>query len=243
MTDILKSERQQWTEDEDRYLLAHLFDSNIELAKHFNCKTERVAARKVQLRKKFGLSGHAKVEKEKLVSKNITSQYKDKILRLKQNTEGLLTVLEELNTDSLKELSTIIASAKDAMKDIYTLQIELMDSLEYNCGELLQQHLSRCIDLLTDTTPEAELVDMTTDEQQAKAQRAKMTPALREAIKQRDKYTCRICGLSVLDEPNLLLEVDHIIPIAEGGKTEASNLQTLCWKCNREKGARTQRKD
>ena len=34
---------------------------------------------------------------------------------------------------------------------------------------------------------------------------------------------------------NLLLEVDHIIPISKGGKTEPDNLQTLCWKCNRTK--------
>lgn len=68
-----------------------------------------------------------------------------------------------------------------------------------------------------------------------KIQRDAMTNDLREAIKKRDDYTCQICGNSVYEEPNLLLEVDHIIPIAKGGKTEASNLQTLCWCCNREK--------
>lgn len=65
------------------------------------------------------------------------------------------------------------------------------------------------------------------------AQRRAMTNDLREAIKKRDNYTCCLCGNSVFNEPNLLLEVDHIIPISKGGKTEASNLQTLCWRCNR----------
>lgn len=69
----------------------------------------------------------------------------------------------------------------------------------------------------------------------SKTQRATMTNDLREAIKKRDNYTCCICGNSVYKEPNLLLEVDHIIPISKGGKTEASNLQTLCWRCNRAK--------
>lgn len=69
-----------------------------------------------------------------------------------------------------------------------------------------------------------------------KVQRGAMTNDLREAIKKRDNYTCCNCGNSVLIEPNLLLEVDHIIPVAKGGITEASNLQTLCWRCNRAKG-------
>ena len=67
----------------------------------------------------------------------------------------------------------------------------------------------------------------------SKKQRNMMTNDLREAIKKRDNYTCCLCGNSVLNEPNLLLEVDHIIPISKGGKTEANNLQTLCWRCNR----------
>lgn len=69
----------------------------------------------------------------------------------------------------------------------------------------------------------------------AKEQRTLMTKKLREFIKKRDNFTCCICGNSTHVEPNLLLEIDHIIPVAKGGQTVEDNLQTLCWKCNRAK--------
>lgn len=69
-------------------------------------------------------------------------------------------------------------------------------------------------------------------------QRALMTSSLREKIKRRDNYTCQNCGLSIEKEPNLLLEIDHIIPLAKNGLTTEDNLQTLCWKCNRTKGSK-----
>ena len=69
----------------------------------------------------------------------------------------------------------------------------------------------------------------------AKEQRALMTQKLRTFIKTRDNYTCCACGNSTHVEPNLLLEIDHIIPVSKGGQTEEANLQTLCWKCNRAK--------
>jgi len=75
-------------------------------------------------------------------------------------------------------------------------------------------------------------------QEQTKEQRALMTSKLRAYIKQRDKFTCCQCGNSTDKEPNLLLEVDHIIPIAKGGLTVEDNLQTLCWKCNRSKGSK-----
>lgn len=71
-----------------------------------------------------------------------------------------------------------------------------------------------------------------------KGQRQLMTKALREFIKNRDNYTCVYCSASVLKEPNLLLEVDHIHAVSRGGRTEETNLQTLCWRCNRTKGAK-----
>lgn len=72
----------------------------------------------------------------------------------------------------------------------------------------------------------------------SKEQRALMTSKLREYIKKRDNYTCCNCGNSIYAEPNLLLEIDHIIPISKGGCTTENNLQTLCWKCNRAKSAK-----
>ena len=61
-------------------------------------------------------------------------------------------------------------------------------------------------------------------------QRALMTSKLRLKIKQRDGFACKKCGASVAR--------DHIIPISRGGMTKEDNLQTLCWRCNRSKGAR-----
>ena len=69
----------------------------------------------------------------------------------------------------------------------------------------------------------------------AKEQRSLMTSKLRQKIKERDGFTCKNCGNSTYKEPNLLLEIDHILPVAKGGSTVEENLQTLCWKCNRAK--------
>lgn len=82
------------------------------------------------------------------------------------------------------------------------------------------------------------LSDLVKFRKSIQGQRALMTFSLREKIKQRDNYTCKICNLSVRQEPNLLLEIDHIIPLSKGGVTSENNLQTLCWKCNRSKGSK-----
>ena len=72
-------------------------------------------------------------------------------------------------------------------------------------------------------------------------QRALMTSSFRKKILERDGYKCQKCGTSIDQEPHLLLEVDHIIPLSKGGTTEERNLQTLCWKCNRSKGTKIER--
>lgn len=67
-------------------------------------------------------------------------------------------------------------------------------------------------------------------------QRTLMTSALRRKILNRDNCTCQKCKNSIRNEPNLLLEIDHIIPLSKGGMTTEENLQVLCWRCNRSKG-------
>jgi hypothetical protein len=69
----------------------------------------------------------------------------------------------------------------------------------------------------------------------AAGQRSLMTAKFRDFIKTRDKFACKYCSVSISKEPNLLLEVDHIKPLSKGGLSVESNLQTLCWRCNRTK--------
>lgn len=49
----------------------------------------------------------------------------------------------------------------------------------------------------------------------------------------RDGFACQYCGAH---PPEVILEVDHIVPVAEGGADEFDNYITACFPCNRGKG-------
>jgi 5-methylcytosine-specific restriction endonuclease McrA len=63
--------------------------------------------------------------------------------------------------------------------------------------------------------------------------RPTISKVLRFEILQRDKFTCQYCGRSKDD--GVKLEIDHRIPVSEGGKTTLKNLITSCYDCNRGK--------
>lgn len=67
-----------------------------------------------------------------------------------------------------------------------------------------------------------------------RVERGKVSNKLRFAIYERDGWRCSKCG-----KRSDNLEIDHIVPIAKGGKTTIDNLQTLCPRCNKEKGNTT----
>lgn len=67
-----------------------------------------------------------------------------------------------------------------------------------------------------------------------RVERGKVTNKLRFSIYRRDGWRCCKCRRKTGD-----LEIDHIVPIAKGGKTTYNNLQTLCRRCNKEKGTKT----
>ncbi len=69
-----------------------------------------------------------------------------------------------------------------------------------------------------------------TRQYQIKVERAKMTDSLRYDIMKRDKFRCQLCGSTASD--GVKLHVDHIVPVAKGGKTTPENLRTLCDRCN-----------
>jgi len=62
--------------------------------------------------------------------------------------------------------------------------------------------------------------------------RRPMSPRLRLAVLHKDNFTCRTCGANKNSDPNVVLHVDHIEPVAAGGQDEMENLQVLCQDCN-----------
>ncbi|MFY4709930.1 HNH endonuclease [Burkholderia glumae] len=68
----------------------------------------------------------------------------------------------------------------------------------------------------------------------AKPKRKGISKKTRFEVFKRDGFTCQYCGSH---PPEVILEVDHIVPVAEGGANEIDNYITACFPCNRGKGA------
>lgn len=63
--------------------------------------------------------------------------------------------------------------------------------------------------------------------------RKALSKKIRFEVFKRDHFTCQYCGQMA---PDVILEVDHIQPVAEGGTDDMVNLITSCRDCNRGKG-------
>lgn len=65
------------------------------------------------------------------------------------------------------------------------------------------------------------------------AERKAIGKKLRFEVFKRDSFTCQYCGKMA---PDIVLEIDHINPVANGGDNDIMNLVTACKDCNRGKG-------
>ena len=68
-----------------------------------------------------------------------------------------------------------------------------------------------------------------------KPKRIPISKQLRFEIFKRDKFSCQYCGRNA---PDVILNVDHIKPVAEFGTNEILNLITSCFDCNNGKRAK-----
>lgn len=63
--------------------------------------------------------------------------------------------------------------------------------------------------------------------------RKSISKKLRFEVFKRDNFKCGYCGKTISE--NVILEVDHIIPVSKGGENNILNLMTSCFDCNRGK--------
>ncbi|NLP59451.1 HNH endonuclease [Lutibacter sp. B1] len=65
--------------------------------------------------------------------------------------------------------------------------------------------------------------------------RKAISKKIRFEVFKRDSFTCQYCGKKA---PEIVLNIDHIEPVKEGGNNELFNLITSCFDCNNGKRAR-----
>jgi 5-methylcytosine-specific restriction endonuclease McrA len=70
----------------------------------------------------------------------------------------------------------------------------------------------------------------------ARRPRLGLTAKVRWQVLARDAFTCQYCGRR---PPEVSLEVDHRVSVAEGGTDDIDNLFSACTECNRGKGTQS----
>lgn len=66
--------------------------------------------------------------------------------------------------------------------------------------------------------------------------RKAISKGVRFDVFKRDRFTCVYCGAT---PPNVLLHVDHVVAVANGGGNGIDNLVTACQPCNLGKSAKS----
>lgn len=65
--------------------------------------------------------------------------------------------------------------------------------------------------------------------------RKSISNKLRFDVFKRDQFACQYCGRK---PPSVVLHIDHIIAVVDGGTNDEANLATSCDQCNNGKGSR-----
>lgn len=86
---------------------------------------------------------------------------------------------------------------------------------------------------------QSQLLDLSFDGKKNFCKRYKRNVPLsiRWEVLERDSFACCKCGAR--KDSGAVLEVDHIKALANGGSNDKTNLQTLCFSCNRGKGIKS----
>lgn len=145
--------------------------------------------------------------------------------------------VDSLNIDKLNQIEDDLFNSRNNNRPITEFKLNVVLYLSNINGRLLQRkvktfnsdEINNYIKRLNNKTGyfynDKEIWDSI-----CKVERGKVSNKIRFEVYRRDGNKCRKCGSRVN------LEVDHIKPIAKGGKTYLDNLQTLCHRCNVEKG-------
>ena len=175
-------------------------------------------------------------------------KYSALIDKAEKNLSDYLSYCDEVDTISDTELQVIKNSNVPhrlflRLEDKYFQIAKLCPEIDFSIDMLMEytspagrKHYEDEVIFSYDEVKEAygdmlqRVEEQNCESERRRLERSKMTPSLRYEVLRRDKFRCQICGASQSD--GIKLHVDPIVPVSKRGKTELSNLRTLCDMCN-----------
>jgi diadenosine tetraphosphate (Ap4A) HIT family hydrolase len=159
------------------------------------------------------------------------------------------TLLENGGSATAQTIAKEILTYDVSQQDYYKNIVNTMPSKVLRNHDIVKKdyQVYSLSDVFNDITPsEARLLVAYCDEKIAKflhkhgdqpfnhrkTNREALSGTLRYDIITRAGGRCEACGISSKDKA---LEVDHIVPVNQGGSNDLSNLQALCYTCNAQK--------
>ena len=117
-----------------------------------------------------------------------------------------------------------------------TLAVHTRKNLFLAASSLLGRILVATILFVADRLIDIVLICTTNSRALPRTKRVRFNPAMRRAIRDRQRGRCMYCGVQ-LHQWNM--HIDHVYPAEHGGSNDPSNLQALCSGCNQRKGIQT----
>ena len=162
------------------------------------------------------------------------------LLNNEKDLEACYKLLQKLRKEEdqlAKEDATGFSDTVEGAEDVTSNNIETEDGGQLSDQDVLE--LLEMVDSLDDLDEVSEddfdemnKMDESYVDSQKVGDRHPLDPALRQAVLQKDNFTCQCCGMRLIGARLGLIAVHHCLPVHVGGKDTLDNLITLDVSCH-----------
>lgn len=162
------------------------------------------------------------------------------LMNNEKDLEGCYKLLQKLRKEEdqlAKEDATGFSDTVEGAEEVVSNNTETEDGGQLSDQDVLEllemvDDLNNLDDVNEEDFDSMNKVDSSYIDAQKVGERHPLDPALRQAVLQKDNFTCQCCNMRLIGARLGLIAVHHCLPVHTGGKDTLDNLITLCLNCH-----------